>query len=550
MKTLLIFPPQAQPFLPHLALPYLTAALKKAGLEVEQRDYNLECYEYFLSPERLVDAGISDFIAGQIEEIKKSLRTGHEYLLPSDYFATMEILQQYLIYISRTRPHTRWSLKDFIMGYNPVNSEGILKGARDGKANLFRPFFQEKLKEIQEINPGLVGISTAWRSQVLPAFTLAYMIKENFPSVHVNLGGSMISHLSGYLQHKRKIFQLMDSFLPFEGETGLVELARALQEGSGIEHVPGLIYRHKKKVIFNKPQIPESLDALAFPDFDGFPLKKYYSPRTYLPISASRGCYWAKCAFCTHHLSGSSFRKRSAESVFNEMNLQNEKYQCLDFYFVDDAIPPAEARKLAELVEQSGKPYRWVGELRAEKSMDGEFFKQLHRGGCRMILFGLESYCERTLERMNKGIKRETAARCIRDCSEAGIITWVFFFLGFPGERRYEARETMDFIRENNSHIDMVAGGSFVLTRESEVFRNPDKFGVTNIRQSPAEDMQLDYPFDLKEGLKPENVETLLDNFRKDPAVQKFMEPFVSEPHLLYFRKSYFQQKPTGRETI
>lgn len=543
MKFLLISPPQAQPFLPHLALPTLAAVLKKAGVDVIQRDYNLESYEYFLSPEQLVKAGVSEFIANQIDEVKKSLRTGNDYFLSSDYYGAISILQEYLKYISRGYEGVNLTLKDYTTRYSNSKSQEILKAVSDKKSNLYIEFFEKKMQEIQDIKPNIVGISVAWLSQIIPGFTLSHIVKQRFPDIHVTMGGSMICHLSHYLKHKRKMFYLVDSFLPYEADESIVKLVRIVEKGGNLSEVPGLIYLRKKKVKSSEPVIPGDLNALPTPDFDGLMLDKYYSPQTYLPVSASRGCYWSRCKFCTHHLSGSHFRQKKAEKVYQEMNELDEKYGCKNFYFVDDAFPPAMARKLALMIENNNKPYRWVAEFRAEKIMDREYFDTLYRGGCRMVLFGMESYCQRTLDRMDKGWKRETAADAIRHCSDAGIKTWVFFFLGFPGERRFEAKQTLKFIINNRQYIDMVAGGRFVLTRDSMVYRNSEEFSIVEYHDDNEKDLQITYPYRVREGISKEEAEELLDLFRRDSRVQKFLQPFVAEPHLLFLRKSCFTKK-------
>jgi hypothetical protein len=49
MKVFLVFPPPWTPAMPYLALPVLTAVLRAHGVEVIQRDLNLETYDTVLS---------------------------------------------------------------------------------------------------------------------------------------------------------------------------------------------------------------------------------------------------------------------------------------------------------------------------------------------------------------------------------------------------------------------------------------------------------------------------------------------------------------------
>ena len=53
MKVVLLFPPLAEPSLPYLSLPSLTAVLRRAGHEVIQRDLNLEFFDELLTPASL-----------------------------------------------------------------------------------------------------------------------------------------------------------------------------------------------------------------------------------------------------------------------------------------------------------------------------------------------------------------------------------------------------------------------------------------------------------------------------------------------------------------
>ena len=189
---------------------------------------------------------------------------------------------------------------------------------------------------------------------------------------------------------------------------------------------------------------------------------------------------------------------------------QYKKHGCRHFYFVDDSLPPGLIRQVSGMIANEGLPIVWAGEMRMEKHLDEAYFRDLHQGGCRMLLFGLESAAPRILGLINKGIDREQAARAIRLASRQGIITWVFFFLGFPGERRFEARQTFRFILENRDYIDMLAGGGFTLTRDSMVDRCPEKFGVTSVERPPEQDLLLNFSYTLKEGLDREQAGRLL----------------------------------------
>lgn len=545
MTVLLVFPPQAQPFLPHPAVPLLSAVLAREGIDVCQRDLNLEAYEHFLSPSVLEKLGMDSPAASAIQGAQAGIRSGGETFDPAAYYYGIFSLRDGLAFVSEKHAGLKWDLKTLEMApYSTSSWDDIHNATFDRTCNIFIDFFERFLEEVAPQKPRLLGISVAWREQLIPAFTLARLVKKRLPETHVCMGGSMITHLSGYLQHKRKVFSVVDSFLPFEGEIGLVRLARALQGQGSLEDVPGLMFARKKKVVWNRGETIRDLASLPVPDFRGLPLARYYSPRSYLPISGSRGCYWGKCTFCSHHVSGSRYRQRRPEHVLAEMDALHREHGCCDFYFSDDSLPPALGHKLARAIAEGGRPYRWVSEIRFEKNMDRAYFDTLHAGGCRMLLFGLESPVKRVLDLMQKGIEEANIARELQAASDAGILTWVFFFLGFPGETEEEARQTLAFLLENREHIDMVAGGAYILTRSSPVFDAREKFSIEKIADDPRLDLQISYACLMREDLRWE-PHALLREFHSRPEARKFLEPFVVEPHLLYFPKSYFRNKIT-----
>src|SRR5580658_2123508 len=57
MKVSLIFPPGTDPRSPHLALPYLAAVLRRAGVETELLDLDIDGLLALLRPDRLKNAG-------------------------------------------------------------------------------------------------------------------------------------------------------------------------------------------------------------------------------------------------------------------------------------------------------------------------------------------------------------------------------------------------------------------------------------------------------------------------------------------------------------
>lgn len=542
MKALLIYPPQAQPFLPGLAIPSLSAFIRKNSLhEISIKDVNIMCYEYFLSEHFLSDKS-SGFIE-EINEAKDILRSGMDYYEPSKYYRAVSKINSALNEICLKYEGTFLDLKNFRMQYFTSSSDQILKAIKDYKRNPYLEFFDKFIiPSIIHENSGFIGISVSWASQIIPAFSLARMIKSARPDIHVSIGGSMITHLKDLLIHKRKLFAICNSFVAFEGEIPLLAMLNSIEKGRSIESVPGIIYPEgRKSVGCNEPQILKNMNEIPTPDFSGFKLKDYYSPKSYVPISGSRGCYWHKCAFCAHSFSLSAFRPRSPELICNDMKEINKTQSVNHFYFVDDALPISTLKRLPSIIEKSALNVYWGAEMRFDKAALNVDFSIAHRAGCRFLLFGLESKCQRILDLMNKGIDSKIVTEILNKSHNSGIINWLFLFLGFPGETEEESLSTMEFVLNNRSAIDMIAPGHFILSKNSVIYRNPLDYGIEKIEPVTMDyDLLLTFKYLAKNSQKPSEVKEILDSYKRKPEFSKFLREFVAEAHLMFFEKSHF----------
>ena len=114
----------------------------------------------------------------------------------------------------------------------------------------------------------------------------------------MTVGGPHISMLRDELAKVPAIFSLFDSAVVFDGEVPLLNLAQALEGDGDLSQVPNLVYRDGGTIRVTERKVPEKINDLPLPDFDGLPLDKYLAPYLALPLLTARGCYFGKCAFC------------------------------------------------------------------------------------------------------------------------------------------------------------------------------------------------------------------------------------------------------------
>jgi anaerobic magnesium-protoporphyrin IX monomethyl ester cyclase len=533
MKVILVFPPQFDPTIPNLALPCLTAVLRAAGHEVIQRDLNVESYDRLLSGAELersfarIHAGYDtlQFLKPEIPAVKELARQKDRLIRgvekakrvwrePRDFYNYRRftqgklLLEEGLQFISLAYFRSRLSFTQYEMYYSPESAEQILRAVRDPSLNLYIDYFsRHAIPEFVEAAPQVVGISIACRSQVIPGLTLAYWLKQASPNIHIVIGGTHFTNLRDSLAQHHELFTLFDSVILYEGETAFTRLAGCLESGQSLRTVPNLIFKDGAAITASDGFHMEDIEELPTPCFDGLPLALYFSPRPVFMIYASRGCYWGRCAFCSHSdYSGNRYRLRSPQKVIADIETLIQKHGCYTFGLADLAVSPGVLARLAAGINQAGLPIHWFCMARLERKLDRQLCAALAKSGCKMLLFGLESGSDRVLSFMDKGIHADTISEVLAASHQAGIANFVSCIFGFPTETEDEARETIRMIRRNLPYIMAVTVQNFQLERNSKVYRNPGYYKVAEIISDARRDLAWECHYRTGEGLSPKEA--------------------------------------------
>jgi hypothetical protein len=547
MKTMLLFPPTWHPSQPYLSLPSLTGFLKHEGVtDIIQRDLGIEVLDSFLSQatgretyermrekvrtlERLGTQGETgpssqEHLArmkealdwfpplyDHVEEAKWTLRS--EQFYDSDkYRESLFLIDRWLAFLSTLYFPTRISVVDNQWRYSIYSSKDILKAVADEQENPYLEVFRSRLvPDILAQAPDLVGVSITATSQIMPGLTLCRLLKQAHPDLHVTIGGSIFTRLVDNLRRVEAMFQFADDFVVFEGETALLELIHQLEGKRDFSKVPNLIYQQNGKTIVNQPFFSENVNALSAPNFDGFPFHQYLAPQCVLPIQFSRGCYYKDCAFCALTLDHQNFRQRAPEKVVDDLKGLMARYQTPFFFFTDECFALSPTRRLCSQLVEAGVNAQWTCEMRFEKNLTRDLLKLMRDAGCLKIVCGLESYNQRVMDFMKKGIKREHVNRIIDDCLDLDIAVHCYILIGFPTETEAEAMETANFIlgqtRLHSSYGFSCQPCLFDLEKEAPIMSDPASYGIRRIMRPASEDLSLGYFYEVMEGMKPDEAE-------------------------------------------
>ena len=566
LRIALVFPPAMPPASPPLGIATLKAYMQKgSAAEVRNFDLNLAYFEQAF--QWLGDGRLRMSIQKMDYET-----TAQKTLEAKDFLRGGQGIQNFFDLASYNGHASVYAgFSSVLNGLFDNFSRKILLGLPTPP--LAKRFFDELIGPLKAFKPDLVGFSVLFSQQLFFALALAKLCKgsgepprpgcapEKSPcavgaktvfggatfSVMPDPGRLLAGPVPVYLGGERKQAEpasLIDYLIAGEGERGLESLASFLISGSGRDAsgtvspapgaIPGLLHPRSEKPTADPhlgsglryTQEPQAmrlvharsfvraegifdLDAMPLPDFSDFQLEKYHSPIPVLPYLASRGCPWKRCAFCTHQKTYLDYREEAAAVTSSRLSALQEKYGVNHFCLVDEMVNPRRMERIAANLVQKGARLYFSAYARPSGFSRGALEKA-HRGGLRLLMWGLESASQRVLDLMSKGTNAQDFAALLNSAREAGIWNLLFLILGFPTETRAEWQGTLDFLESNRESVQAVSRSRFILLEGSSVFLDPRSYGITRIIDRPQRDpVSIAYDYEVAEGLSREEAESM-----------------------------------------
>jgi anaerobic magnesium-protoporphyrin IX monomethyl ester cyclase len=513
VKLALVFPPVWDPKQPYLSLPTLAGHLRAHDVDVEMMDLNILSFHWMLENSWLPD-GAKPAWASLPADADGPRKGGSFYDLRS-LRRSMAGLHERFAAISSLFHPTRVSLYSYHMGVETEGIAAMIRACEDESRNPYLLMWQAKdvVGSLLAEEPVLVGISIPSIHQLVPGVTLARLIKRRAPEVPVFMGGDTVSRFAPRLAKLKPWWDWIDGVVTNEGEEALLALHQALTGGAELDAVPNLLYRKGTEVLWTRTAPPMDPEKFPRPDFDGLPLDLYLSPEPVLPLQTSRGCYWGKCAFCSHTETVKAFRPQSAAAVAETMESLGTRHGARHFVLTDNALPAGTLRRLPEEIRRRGLDVRWSCCARFDLPPEDRPWRQAAEAGMISAWFGLESGSARELALMNKGTTPEQAERVASACLRADIAIDLFVMIGFPGATKEDVVETYTFIHRllppGEVPQPLIATGPFALDSCCDVARHPDHYSV--LIEPTDEDLPLNLRYRSGAGMQPSDASAVAD---------------------------------------
>lgn len=308
---------------------------------------------------------------------------------------------------------------------------------------------------------------------------LCFHLKQLCPTVKIVVGGpgvfvslkSLDSYAITLKQQK-----LIDFYISGDGELALPNLLK------GNLDYPGINTTVWKEL--------DNLDALPPPNYDDYNWELYKVKR--VSIWGSRGCV-RKCTFCDIHEHWSKYQWRSADSIFDEMIAQNQRYGINIFAFTDSLVNgnQKEYKKLirklaaynAELPNE--KKIKWSGYFifRPQNQMSEADWQFTAQSGATILSVGVESFVDHIRHHMKKHFNNQDLDYALKMCQRYKIDVKLLMIVGYVTETEQDHQAQLQWIQNNkhfaNSPVEAIhIGSTLSIQPGTELYRLRDQLGI------------------------------------------------------------------------
>jgi radical SAM superfamily enzyme YgiQ (UPF0313 family) len=267
-------------------------------------------------------------------------------------------------------------------------------------------------------------------------------------------------------------FPSVDVVVLGEGERTIVDLIDALERGSPLSEVAGILHREAGAVAVSpRRALVSDLDHLPFPERDY--VRRSYAQHHVAGVYASRGCVH-ECTFCQivrlYELSsGSPYRTRSGANIAAELESLVSNHGIHNFLFVDDEFiqgSPRRIRALREFVEvmrQTGLDIGFSIQYRADQGHQRDLLAALKSVGLTTVFIGVESGLESVLDRYDKKINRGMVERSLAVARELELMLIAGYILFDPYTTFDELQANVNYLTSEAAPTILDLHGMIIL---------------------------------------------------------------------------------------
>jgi len=422
------------------------------------------------------------------------------------------------------------------LGRSPTKPPGradlrAILAARDEAA----AFLDWCADRVAESRPRIVGFTSVFQ-QHLASLALAKRVKARLTGAFTVMGGANCEATMGVETLRQ--FPFVDAVVSGEADRVFAELASRVISGTPLTGLAGVIAQASVGGAAAPGPAPTApavtdLDTLPYPEYGDFfaQFERSRFGRDWQPsvfVETSRGCWWGErmhCTFCGLNGATMTYRSKSAPRALAELTHLASSYPGCDIQVVDNILDLKYFKTLLpELAERRLNVSLFY---ETKSNLKKEQVRLLRAAGVTMIQPGIESFSDRVLKLMRKGVSGLQNVQLLKWCKEIGVEPLWNFLLGFPGESPDDYQQMAE-LTARVCHLPCPVGVTAIrLDRFSPNFNESDRLGFTKVRPLPF----YEFIYDLPEPARRNLAYYFAYDYKAPQDVARYADPLVRSVH-------------------
>ena len=326
-------------------------------------------------------------------------------------------------------------------GYDVVWDDGIAE----------EKTFSQWLSDLERSNPDVIMIETK-TPVVKKHWAIINEVKKILPASKIVLVGDHVTALPLESMEQSKVDFILTGgdydFLMLNLVDFLSGKVKQLESGVWYRESGSIKSTGQFKLNHNLDDLPHiNRDLSKWPLYNERNGNFKVTPGAY--TMAGRDCWWRKdggCTFCSWPTLYPTFRVMKPERLADEIGLLIENYGVKSVFDDTGCFPVGEwLRRFTNLMIERGynKKVQFSCNMRFG-ALTRDDYRLMKQAGFRMLLFGVESGSQATLDRLNKGTKIDEIMNECRIPREEGLEPHITIMVGYPWETRQDALNTLN----------------------------------------------------------------------------------------------------------
>jgi len=321
-----------------------------------------------------------------------------------------------------------------------------------------RKSYEQWLNDIKALNPDVIAVETK-TPVVKQHWQIINDLKQLVPNTRddqrlatVLMGDHVTALPEESFQNSQVDFVITGGDYDFM----LLSIGRWLQNKENNSLEPGIWYREQGQIKnTGKFELNNDLNEVPFIDRDLTKWQLYaYENGNYKSVPgtytmAGRDCWWGKCRFCSWTTTYPKFRSRKPQSLLDEIGRLISDHDVKEIMDDTGTFPAGSwLREFCHgMIERDYHRKIYLDCNMRFNAVTAEDYKLMKKANFRLLLFGIESANQNTLDRLDKNLRLDEIIESCKLARQAGLFPHITIMFGYPWETYEDAKKTLELGR-------------------------------------------------------------------------------------------------------